>query len=292
MGLRFVCGRGLQLNSGQIGGQVINLCAQLSRLYLTLRSGLLLWFHHNILMVEIGHFHSDVFYTNRELHSLRQVNYSIYCGLALLLQLKIPSPEFPVIGSFTVKSLYDKLQPQRPLDIVAASICRSSAPIKVQITMWLALQERLLTIVFLAHHNICPTFVCWLRKLQPESMQNLECPFTLQMWNTCKKNILSWLPSIRELWANWKLHNIRTTVQNYQDTTVLVVVWSIWWEWNSCIFQRKGHPHEAVTGKVAFYVKLRLSHLLLQRDSRIYSFLLSYSFLSFLTCKVFPDLSP
>jgi len=89
------------------------------------------------------------------------------------------------LTSFTVRSQYRLIQPLQPQDKAAKFFWKAKASLKVKITTWLAVHERLPTDLYLQRRYIQPPSHCVFYDNHPESSTHifLSCHFAKRVWS-------------------------------------------------------------------------------------------------------------
>ena len=145
--------------------------------------------------------------------------------------------------SFIVHSQYKMLQPPQFQDKAAKIFWKAKAPLKVKIITWLAVLDRLPTGLYLQRRHIRSSSPCVLCDYHPESSAHifLFCHFSKRVWAPILSGLAlsSWLISLRDLWEDWQVSSIPDVYRKTWDSRVLAVVWPIWIERNTRIFDQK-----------------------------------------------------
>lgn len=116
---------------------------------------------------------------------------------------------------------------------------------------WLALRKRILTSDKSAKINIVEQFKCVLCESEFEIVDHLfiHYPVALQCWNFIMEKLNFFTPITNSLWEWFQawpiLYNIALFSCSWRVTLVMVV-WSIWWEQNKWIFRKEAMPIEKV----------------------------------------------
>ena len=148
--------------------------------------------------------------------------------------------------AFTVSSQYRLLQPPQPPKKGAKNLWTASAPLKVRITTWLVFCDPIG--IYLHRCHIRPLSSCVFCGLHLVPFQRIFLSFTfaMEVWDSIVigLNPSLWLLSLHHMWedrwtlcipgTNWKIWDIR----------VKAIVWSIWNERNSKIFNQKGYQQK------------------------------------------------
>lgn len=144
-------------------------------------------------------------------------------------------------GVFSVSSLYHHFFESQTSNKMAASIWKVKAPLKVRITLWLGIHNKLLTADILAARNIAPLFNCVFCGSCVETADHmfLTCPPIRGMWNSLMSHFrLRQNPdSLAVLWSSWKRRWISARMVKEWETTVATVIWVLWSVRNEHIFE-------------------------------------------------------
>ena len=110
-------------------------------------------------------------------------------------------------GTFIVRSFYACIQPDTPIEMQAYMIWRSLGPLKIQVTIWVALLDCLPVLRLSLDCIFVPHFppLCG---LQEESIDHLmPFPFSPSVWSTIlnKFNINTWPNPIRNMGGSFVL---------------------------------------------------------------------------------------
>lgn len=176
-------------------------------------------------------------------------------ALDLLLQKVVlnPKAEDKMIWApqkseiFSVNSFYSELAKQSLPSIasVQRKIWSGLVP-RIEIFLWLACQDKLNTKNKLARLHIIPAIedVCTLCNLSPESCSHLflHCHLSWLIWTWwCELWSLNWTcpSSIKEALEQWHIPSKSEVSKKLWLTSFMVIIWSIWKEWNDRTFNKK-----------------------------------------------------
>jgi len=115
-------------------------------------------------------------------------------------------------ATYTVWSQYQLLLPLQPNDTAAKTLWNVAPPLKVKITTWLVVWDRLPTRIYLHRHHIRPQLACTFCINHPESTDHLLlfCDFTRRVWDPIVIRLVlsSWPTSLRNMWEDWRMSRI------------------------------------------------------------------------------------
>lgn len=162
-------------------------------------------------------------------------------------------------GTFTVNSFYMALSmtSQPLLQNISHKLWKGLVPFRIEVFFWLVLMGKVNTKVKLASHNIIPLTdtSCSLCNSKPEEVSHLilHCPFAQSLWGWwCNIWGLSWVwPSSIELaFTQWNFPHKNKLFQKIWRASFQVIIWSLWKERNSRIFNNTSNPIQEVQNMV------------------------------------------
>lgn len=87
--------------------------------------------------------------------------------------------------------------------------------------------------------------------------------FFLSVWNSPRHNLqLPDFPtSMQDLWTSWRASHILSDLRLEWDMHFMVIVWSLWSEWNQRIFLVKARHSSAIFYSISVFVSFWLGHV-------------------------------
>ncbi|XP_015060281.1 uncharacterized protein LOC107006172 [Solanum pennellii] len=165
-----------------------------------------------------------------------------------------------------IRLLYDHMMGDQQKPIWTCLMFNNAARPKAYFTMWIMMNQRLVTVDRLAQWGIEVEKTCVLCKNDEETAENLfiQCSFARRLWG----RLLSWIGKQTDVPMTWEhfvqwciLHGKgkRTEAQKFK-TIPAEGIYGLWMERNSRIFEHKSRNEDQLVKEIA--TKLLLEPLL------------------------------
>ena len=143
------------------------------------------------------------------------------------------------------------------------TICKTWAPGKCKVHMWLALQRRLWTADRMRRHGMNSHTTCPLCDQEPETADHIVagCVYAREVWHNLLRrcNLIALVPAADAKLIEW-WPDARCRVPKLQrkgfDSLVLLTVWMLWKERNARVFQRAAETVPSICRRIAGEIDL------------------------------------
>ncbi|CAM0911182.1 unnamed protein product [Alopecurus aequalis] len=161
-------------------------------------------------------------------------------------------------ASYSASSAYRAFFAGLELFPCGKTIWKTWAPAKCKVHIWLAMQRRLWTADRMLRRDMNSHIACPLCDQDPETADHLAlgCVFAREIWHTLLRrcDLSAFVPGADDALIDW-WPDVRLCVPSRDrkgfDSLVLLIVWSLWKERNSRVFERTATTASHLCRKIA-----------------------------------------